>query len=40
MNCVSCHAPHSSKEPKLFKTTVHPPFAGGSCDECHVVAKK
>jgi predicted CXXCH cytochrome family protein len=37
MNCVSCHDPHASKDPKLFKDEVHAPFAARSCEECHVV---
>jgi predicted CXXCH cytochrome family protein len=37
MDCTSCHDPHASKDPKLFKKIVHAPFAGRSCDECHIV---
>jgi predicted CXXCH cytochrome family protein len=37
MNCMSCHDPHASKSAKFFKETVHPPFAGNACDECHIV---
>jgi hypothetical protein len=40
MNCVGCHSPHTSKDPKLFKEQVHAPFAGRSCEECHVVPNK
>jgi predicted CXXCH cytochrome family protein len=40
MNCRSCHDPHSSADPKLFKSHVHAPFAGRSCDECHIVVKR
>jgi hypothetical protein len=40
MDCVSCHDPHASKDPKLFKSQVHAPFAGRSCEECHVVPNK
>ena len=39
MNCVTCHDPHASKDPKLFRATVHAPFAGRSCDECHIVTR-
>ena len=39
MNCRSCHDPHASKDPKFFKTSVHPPFAGRSCEDCHIVTK-
>ena len=37
MNCVSCHTPHSSTDPRLFKGEAHAPFAAGSCEECHLV---
>jgi predicted CXXCH cytochrome family protein len=40
MNCVSCHTPHTSKDPKFFKTKVHGPFAVRTCDPCHIVEKK
>jgi hypothetical protein len=40
MNCRSCHDPHASKDPKFFKENVHPPFAGRSCDDCHIVTKR
>jgi predicted CXXCH cytochrome family protein len=40
VNCVSCHDPHASKDPKLFKSTVHAPFAARECAECHVVPAK
>jgi hypothetical protein len=39
MNCKSCHDPHASKDPKFFKGVVHPPFAGRSCEDCHLVTK-
>jgi hypothetical protein len=39
MNCKVCHDPHASKDAKFFKEVVHPPFAGGSCEDCHIVAK-
>ncbi len=37
MNCMTCHAPHSSKDPKLFLDKGHAPFAARSCDVCHMV---
>jgi predicted CXXCH cytochrome family protein len=40
MNCVRCHDPHASKDPKLFKPTLHAPFAGRACEECHVVGTR
>jgi predicted CXXCH cytochrome family protein len=40
MDCRSCHDPHASKDPKLFKDNVHPPFAARSCDDCHIGEKK
>ena len=40
MDCKSCHDPHASKDPKLFKENVHPPFAARSCDDCHIGEKK
>jgi predicted CXXCH cytochrome family protein len=40
MNCRSCHAPHASKDPKLFKEKIHAPFAGRSCEECHLAEKR
>jgi predicted CXXCH cytochrome family protein len=40
MDCVSCHNPHTSKDPKFFKENIHPPFAGRSCDDCHLVQKQ
>jgi predicted CXXCH cytochrome family protein len=39
MNCVRCHDPHGSKDPKLFKPELHAPFAARSCEECHVVKR-
>jgi hypothetical protein len=38
MDCVSCHDPHASKDPKLFRAEAHAPFAARACEECHVVA--
>jgi predicted CXXCH cytochrome family protein len=40
MTCTNCHAPHASNDPKLFKSEQHAPFAGRSCEECHVVRKR
>ena len=40
MNCITCHTPHASKSQKLFWDNEHPPFAGGSCEECHIVQKR
>ena len=37
MTCTSCHDPHASKEPKLFKKVGHLPFVARQCDGCHVV---
>jgi hypothetical protein len=39
IDCRKCHDPHASKDPKFFKANLHPPFAGGSCEDCHVVKK-
>jgi hypothetical protein len=36
MQCQSCHDPHASKDPKFFKSTIHPPFASRGCEECHI----
>jgi predicted CXXCH cytochrome family protein len=40
IECTSCHTPHASKDPKLFKKVVHAPFAGRSCDACHTAGAK
>jgi predicted CXXCH cytochrome family protein len=40
MTCLNCHDPHASKDPKFFKDKVHAPFAGRTCDECHIVGIK
>jgi len=37
MDCMKCHDPHASNDPKFLQPQVHPPFAGRSCDDCHVV---
>jgi predicted CXXCH cytochrome family protein len=36
MDCVSCHNPHASKDPKYFKDVMHAPFAARSCQPCHL----
>jgi len=38
-DCVTCHNPHESAQPKLMQAFTHPPFAGGQCDVCHAPAK-
>jgi predicted CXXCH cytochrome family protein len=40
MNCVSCHAPHASKDKKFFKASMHSPFVKRNCDECHEVRQQ
>jgi predicted CXXCH cytochrome family protein len=37
IDCRTCHDPHASKDPKFFKDNIHPPFAGRTCEDCHVV---
>jgi predicted CXXCH cytochrome family protein len=39
MRCERCHDAHASKEPKFFKSNVHPPFAMRSCQDCHLPAR-
>jgi predicted CXXCH cytochrome family protein len=34
-NCVGCHDPHASREPNLAYDTMHAPYAGGDCQDCH-----
>jgi predicted CXXCH cytochrome family protein len=36
LECMSCHDPHASKDAKLFKATMHAPFAARDCSACHV----
>jgi predicted CXXCH cytochrome family protein len=36
MRCERCHDAHASTEPFFFKENVHPPFAMGSCTDCHI----
>lgn len=38
-NCISCHDPHQSAQPKLMAKFTHPPFADKQCDTCHSPAK-
>jgi len=38
--CMSCHDPHASKDPKFFKSNVHPPFDARDCETCHLTEKK
>ena len=38
-NCLQCHDPHQSAQPKLMQKFAHPPFADKSCDTCHAPAK-
>ncbi|MDD5773226.1 MAG: cytochrome c3 family protein [bacterium] len=33
--CIECHDPHSSDEPKLIYSNQHKPFAEKKCLECH-----
>ena len=35
MACASCHDPHASKDPKLFKPVGHAPFMARQCEACH-----
>jgi hypothetical protein len=39
MDCRKCHDPHASKDLKFFKPYMHAPFAGRSCEDCHIVTK-
>ncbi len=38
-NCVQCHNPHQSDAPKLMAKFLHVPFAGNSCETCHLATK-
>jgi predicted CXXCH cytochrome family protein len=38
-NCIECHNPHQSDQPKLMAKFQHPPFESRSCDMCHSPAK-
>jgi predicted CXXCH cytochrome family protein len=35
-SCATCHDPHASARRGMLRETVHPPFADGTCDTCHV----
>ena len=37
--CLSCHDMHQSGGPNLVQTFAHSPFAGNSCDICHLAPK-
>jgi len=39
-DCVTCHNPHESAQPKLMQAFLHPPFEGKQCDLCHAPAKE
>jgi len=34
-DCLTCHNPHTSDQPKLIRATAHPPYEDGDCDICH-----
>ena len=38
-DCLQCHDPHQSAQPKLMAKFLHPPFGDKSCDTCHAAAK-
>jgi predicted CXXCH cytochrome family protein len=38
-NCLSCHDMHQSDGAKLVQRFAHSPFAGNSCDICHLAPK-
>ena len=38
-NCVECHDPHQSSQPKLMARILHPPFEQKTCEICHATAK-
>ena len=38
-NCLTCHDPHQSANPKLMQAFTHPPFADKSCEMCHAPAQ-
>jgi predicted CXXCH cytochrome family protein len=37
MDCIKCHSPHVSMDPKFFRDVMHAPFAARSCEPCHIV---
>jgi len=38
-NCIQCHDPHQSAQPKLMQKFLHNPFESKACDTCHSPAK-
>jgi predicted CXXCH cytochrome family protein len=38
-DCVTCHDPHQSLQPKLMQAFVHPPFGEKLCEVCHEAPK-
>ncbi|MEW6413175.1 MAG: cytochrome c3 family protein [Candidatus Zixiibacteriota bacterium] len=36
-DCLECHNPHISDQPKLVRNTLHPPFADNDCGSCHEI---
>jgi predicted CXXCH cytochrome family protein len=38
-DCLTCHDPHQSAQPKLLAKFTHVPFAGKQCDSCHQPSK-
>lgn len=38
-DCLECHNPHQSDQPKLMAKFTHAPFAAGACDTCHAPMK-
>lgn len=34
-DCLDCHNPHLSSKANLVRELAHPPFAEGSCSDCH-----
>jgi hypothetical protein len=36
MRCTGCHDPHASAGAGLLREVEHGPFAGRSCEDCHV----
>jgi predicted CXXCH cytochrome family protein len=38
-NCLECHDPHQSDQPKLMRQFLHAPFEAKACDTCHAPSK-
>jgi len=38
-DCVECHDPHQSPQPKLMAKFMHAPFEAKACDTCHAPMK-